>query len=103
MAKLLKTYRADPSDTLVFDNAADPGEWAVSGAFAFAYQDIAALTGKPKRAFEIGFLGLGTLGRSTFAQVVEASDAERAAAIEILAQQLLAQFGAPDAAQARAR
>ncbi|MEJ2378941.1 MAG: DUF6505 family protein, partial [Pseudolabrys sp.] len=33
--KLLRTIRLDPSDTFVFDPVAEPGEWAVSGAFAF--------------------------------------------------------------------
>ena len=36
--KLLRTIRADASDTFVFERAAEPGEWAVSGAFAFALQ-----------------------------------------------------------------
>ena len=29
--KLLRTIRLDPSDTFVFERAAEPGEWAVSG------------------------------------------------------------------------
>ena len=33
--KLLRTVALDPSDTFVFDPAAEPGEWAVSGAFRF--------------------------------------------------------------------
>jgi len=33
--KLIRTIRLDPSDTFVFERAAEPGEWAVSGAFAF--------------------------------------------------------------------
>jgi hypothetical protein len=35
MLKLPRTIRLDPSDTFVFERAADPGEWAVSGAFVF--------------------------------------------------------------------
>ena len=35
LVKLLRTIRLDPSDTFVFENAAEPGEWAVSGAFVF--------------------------------------------------------------------
>jgi len=102
LTQLLKTYRADPSDALVFENAANAGEWAVSGAFMFARRDGAALTGKRKRAFEIGFLGLESLGRSTFAQVVEASAGERVAATELLARQLMTRFGAPDMEHAQA-
>ena len=41
--KLLRTIRLDVSDTFVFEKAADPGEWAVSGAFAFWDRDPSAL------------------------------------------------------------
>ena len=33
--KLLRTIRLDPSDTFVFEMPAEPGEWAVSGAFEY--------------------------------------------------------------------
>jgi Family of unknown function (DUF6505) len=99
--KLLKTVRADPSDTFVFESAAQPGEWAVSGAFAFAHLDPATLAGKARAAFRGGFLGVASLGRSTLVQVVEASDQERMEATELLAKQLVESFGAPDLATAR--
>ena len=41
--KLLRTIRLDPSDTFIFERAAEPGEWAVSGVFAFWHRDPAAL------------------------------------------------------------
>ena len=44
--KLLRTIALDPSDTFVFDTAAEPGDWAVSGAFRFYDRDPAALAGK---------------------------------------------------------
>ncbi|MPZ55543.1 MAG: hypothetical protein GEU91_03400 [Rhizobiales bacterium] len=100
--KLLRTIRLDPSDTFVFDRAAVPGEWAVSGAFMFGDTDAALLQGKPRTAFRGGLLGVQSLGWSTLAQVVEASEADRDAAIAMLAQQFVAQFGAPDLATARA-
>ena len=56
--KLLRTIRLDPSDTFVFERAAEPGEWAVSGAFAFADIDAAKLEGKARAAFRSGFLGM---------------------------------------------
>ena len=56
--KLLRTIRLDPSDTFVFDRAAEPGEWAVPGAFAFARSDVRALTGKARATFRSGFLGV---------------------------------------------
>ena len=69
--KLLRTIRLDPSDTFVFERAAEPGEWAVSGAFVFWDADPAALSGKARAAFRGGFLGVESLGRSTLVQIVE--------------------------------
>ena len=99
--KLLRTIRLDPSDTFVFERAAEPGEWAVSGAFVFWNEDVAQLEGKARSAFRGAFLGIDSLGWSTLVQIVEASEGDRAAVVERLAQQLVTQFGAPDIATAR--
>jgi hypothetical protein len=99
--KLLRTIRLDASDSFVFEKAAEPGEWAVSGAFAFAHCDPIDLRGKARTAFRAGFLGLDSLGRSTLAQIVEASEHDRRTVVEMLAAQLVARFGAPDLATAR--
>ena len=101
MIKLLRTIQLDPSDTFVFERAAAPGEWAVSGAFVFWNEDVAALHGKARAAFRGGFLGVELLGWSTLVQVVEASEQDRLAVIERLAQQLVEHFGAPDISAAR--
>lgn len=98
--KLLRTIRLDPSDTFVFEQAAEPGEWAVSGAFVFSDDDPAELEGKTRTAFRAGFLGVRTLGWSTLVQIVEASEDDRIAAIDTLAKQLVANFGAPSIADA---
>lgn len=98
--KLLRTIRLDPSDTFVFEKAAEPGEWAVSGAFVFWNTDPAVLEGKARSAFRGGFLGVGSLGWSTLVQIVEASDDDRLAVIDMLAKQLVANFGAPSIADA---
>ena len=100
--KLLRTIRLDPSDTFIFDPPAEPGEWAVSGAFAFWSGDPAALDGKVRTAFRSGFLGVGSLGRSTLVQIVEASVDDRRALVEVLTQRLVSDFGAPDLEQAAA-
>ena len=97
--KLLRTIRLDTSDSFVFAKPAEPGEWAVSGAFAFARCDPAK--GKARTAFRAGFLGLASLGRSTLVQVVEADRKDRIDAVEMLAAHLVARFGAPDLAAAR--
>jgi hypothetical protein len=99
--KLLRTIRLDPSDTFIFERAAEPGEWAVPGGFVFFDVDPATLEGKARVAFRSGFLGITSLGFSTLVQIVEASDKDRAVATESLAGQLVARFGAPDLAAAR--
>ena len=102
MLKLPRTIRLDPSDTFVFERAAEPGEWAVSGAFVFWDRDVSVLSQKQRVALRSGFLGIGSLGWSTLAIVTEAVEAEREEAVAQLARQLLKHFGAPDAAAARA-
>jgi phenylpyruvate tautomerase PptA (4-oxalocrotonate tautomerase family) len=99
--KLLRTIRLDPSDTFVFERAAEPGEWAVAGAFAFAGVSPVELSGKARTAFRSGILGVESLGWSTLVQIVEASEADRARLVDRLAQQLVDHFGAPDVAAAR--
>ena len=99
--KLLRTIRLDPSDSFIFEKPAEPGEWAVSGAFAFACGDPAKLQGRARGAFRAGFLGLASLGRSTLVQTVDAHKSDREVAVGTLAAQLLAHFGAPDGRAAR--
>ena len=99
--KLLRTIRLDPSDAFIFPAAAEPGEWAVPGAFAFFGVDVAALVGKERSAFRSGFLGVGSLAWSTLVQVVASTPDDRSATIELLAQPLLDRLSAPDRVAAR--
>src|SRR3954447_3023552 len=101
MSRFPRTIRLDPSDTFVFERAAEPGEWAVSGAFVFWNQDLASLGQKQRVALRSGFLGIDSLGWSTLAIVTEATEADRQAMVGRLASQLLEKFGAPDLATAR--
>ena len=101
MLKLPRTIRLDPSDTFVFERAAEPGEWAVSGAFVFWNQDPTTLAQKQRVALRSGFLGIESLGWSTLAIVTEATEAERQAMVARLAAQLLEKFGAPNLEAAR--
>lgn len=99
--KLLRTVALDPSDTFVFDPAAEPGEWAVPGTFRFWRDDPAALHGKARSAFRSGFLGLRSWGWSTLVQVVDVTGGDRDAVVELLARRLVERLGAPDLAAAR--
>lgn len=98
--KLLRTIALDPSDAFVFDVPAEPGDWAVSGAFRFCDRDLAMLSGKDRSAFRSGFLGVRSWGWSTLAQIVHATEDDRRALVEFLARQLAERFGAPDPATA---
>ncbi|VIO72777.1 hypothetical protein CI1B_44240 [Bradyrhizobium ivorense] len=99
--KLLRTIALDPSDTFVFDVAAEPGDWAVSGAFRFCDRDPAKLDGKDRSAFRSGFLGVQSWGWSTLAQIVPATEGDCRTLVEFLANQLVERFGAPDLVAAR--
>ena len=98
--KLIKTIRLDPSDTFVFERAAEPGEWAVSGGFVFFDADPDKLVGKARTALRSGLLGVDSLGWSTLVQVVDADESDRAALVDALARRLVERFGAPNAAAA---
>jgi hypothetical protein len=99
--KLLRTIALDPSDTFVFDVPAEPGDWAVSGAFRFCDRDPAKLSGKDRSAFRSGFLGVRSWGWSTLVQIVPATEDDRRMLVELLAGRLIERFGAPDLVTAR--
>src|SRR3979411_2594661 len=95
MLRFPRTIRLDPSDTFVFERAAEPGEWAVSGTFVFWNQDPATLGQKQRVALRSGFLGIDSLGWSTLAIVTEASEADRQAMVGRLAGRVLEKFAGP--------
>jgi len=100
--RLPRTLRLDASDALIFDPAAEPGEWAVPGGFEFWEEAPDSMSGKRRQAFRGGFLGLGSFGWSTLVEVAEAPPEQRAAALAALAARIRAHHGAPDDAAARA-
>ncbi|HEX2135373.1 MAG TPA: DUF6505 family protein [Microvirga sp.] len=95
MPKLLRTLRLDPSDTFVFERAAEPGEWAVTGSGLFFDADPEAMDAKTRAAFRAGFLGLGSFGFSTLVEVAEIGTDERQALIATFARGLVERLGAP--------
>ena len=95
MTQLARTIRLDDSDLNVFDPAAEPGEWAISGAFAFSDFTADDLTGKNRQAFANGWLGLESFGRSTFVAVAPITEAEVAALTDALAAHFVSRYGAP--------
>ena len=99
--KLLKTIRFDASDQRVFELAAAPEEWAVSGAFAFTGLGADAIAGKTRQAFANGFLGLLSFGRSTFATVAEATQLDLEEVERRLAEHFVSAHAAPGFEAAR--
>ncbi|HYF06743.1 MAG TPA: DUF6505 family protein [Acetobacteraceae bacterium] len=100
MILLPRTIRLDPSDTLIFPQAAEPGEWAVPGGFLFWDDTPETLAGKRQQAFRAGFLGLSSFGWATLVEVAEATEAEHDAAVAALAAEIRLRHGAPDDAAA---
>lgn len=99
--RLPRAIRLDPSDSFVFRQAAEPGEWLVTGSFLFDPAGLDSLDPKGRAAFRSGFLGIGSFGWSTLAVVTDASEAEFEGAVEQLAQQLMQRLGAPSLTVAR--
>src|SRR5690349_605178 len=102
MIKLPRTLRLDPSDTFVFERAAEPGQWAVPGSFLFWDANLDAMAPKQRAAFRAGFLALPGLGHSTLVEVAEIDHVASDALVDTLAAQLRDRFGAPDAGAAYA-
>jgi len=94
--KLLKTIRLDISDQNTFPSAAEAGEWAVTGTFAFTDLDAAHMDNKEQLAFRNGWLGLSSFGRASLVQVSSVSDTEHENITHALAAHLHRDYGAPD-------
>ncbi len=93
--------RLDDSDTQVFERAAEPGEWAIPGAFVFSsLPQGSSLSGKRRQAFSSGFLGLASFGWSTLVKIGEMPERDYETLTNSLALHFVARYGAPDVASA---
>jgi len=93
--KFLKTIRFDPSDSHVFENAANQDEWAIPGSFVFSGTNEEEIRGKQKQAFSNGFMSLEGSGFSTFASVAEIDAAAIDELTKVLAGIFVSDFDAP--------
>lgn len=100
--KFLKTIQFDPSDTFVFENAALPDEWAISGGFLFAGAKEGNLKGKVKQAFSNGFLSAENFGHTTFSSVAEINNEDLENLKTDLAQRFFDELNAPSIEEAKA-
>ncbi len=98
--KFPRTIRLDASDLEVYEAAAEPGEWAIPGTFAFIHDTPETLDGKRLQAFRSGFLGTASFGWCTLVEVAEIEEDEYQQVIDRLAQHLVRHHGAPHIAAA---
>ena len=98
--KFPRCIRLDTSDLNIFHRAAEPGEWAVAGGFAFAEADPAEFDNKDKLAFQSGWLGTESFGRASLVEVAEIDEAGFARVVERLARHFVEAYGAPNLAAA---
>ncbi len=99
--KFPRCVRLDSSDLQVYRRAAEPGEWAVPGGFAFADSDPVSFDNKDKLAFRSGWLGTESFGRSSLVEVARIDPVAFAQVVERLARHFVEAYGAPDLAAAR--
>lgn len=99
--KLARVIRLDDSDLNVFSAAAETGEWAVPGTFAFSNWSEDDLTGQARQAFAHGWLGLESFGRASVLAITPITEAERDGLIDILAFHFTESWGAPSVEAAR--
>lgn len=98
--KFPRAIRLDSSDLQVFDRAAEPGEWALPGTFAFLERDPASFGSKEKIAFQSGWLGTGSFGWTSLVEVAEIDDPAFDELLDRLAQHFVERYGAPSLAEA---
>ena len=99
--KLARVIRLDDSDTEVYTAAANPGEWAIPGTFAYSNWTEDDLTAEARQAFTHGWLGMESFGRATVVAVTAITEAEHAALIDHLAFHFTESWGAPHIEAAR--
>jgi hypothetical protein len=92
---LARAIHFDESDMNVFHSPARTGEWCISGGFEFSNWCEADLSGKARQAFSNGWLGIETLGRTTFVAVTQIESAEFDALRTSLADHFVKMYGAP--------
>lgn len=99
--KFARVIRLDESDVEVFAEAAEPGEWAIPGTFAYSNWTEDDLTGADAQAFAHGWLGLTGFGRASVVAVSPITEAERDGLIDILSFHFAESWGAPSVEDAR--
>ena len=99
--KLARVIRFDRSDLNIFPLAAEEGEWAITGSFAFSRLAEEEIKGKTRQAFSNGFMGIPSFGYSTLVTVATAGAGDAEAMADHLARHFVSDYGAPSEELAR--
>lgn len=99
--KLARVIRFDRSDLNIFPLAADEGEWAVAGSFAFSRLAEEEIKGKTRQAFSNGFMGIPSFGYSTLVSVASAGAGDAETIAGHLVRHFVSDYGAPSEELAR--
>lgn len=81
------------ADRRSFSPIAQPGEWAVTGAFRFAHRDPAGFRQREIEILKHGWLGLDSFGNASLVEVAETSEGSYDAMLRRLAAYFLANCG----------
>ncbi|MBK1697530.1 DUF6505 family protein [Rhodovibrio salinarum] len=98
--KFPRVIRLDGSDPRVYARAAEPGEPAVTGTFAFADTEPESLAHADRLAFAGGWLGTESFGRATLVEVAKITEATFFQIVEQLARHFVDHYGAPSLTEA---
>ena len=93
--KLAKIILLDDSDKKIYPQPSKHGEWAITGTFMFSNVDHNYWTKSEQIAFRDGWLGLETLGYSTFVQITSLSKKQKHIIIERIASIIHERFHPP--------
>ena len=99
--KLAKTVQLDISDTQIFEQPAEVGEWAIAGTFTFVDSNPDMWSKKQQLAFKTAWLGIGSFGYSTFVQTTQISPSEYEELLHNLTLHLAEIYKAPNLDAAR--
>lgn len=93
MIRFPRIIRRNTSASRIFNPAAMPGEWAVTGAFRFAHRDPATIQAREIRIFRNGWLGLGSFGSASLVEVADLTEVGYEDIGRRLAAHLMAEYG----------
>lgn len=95
-----RIIRLNDADRRAFSPRAEPGEWAVTGAFRFAHRDPGTFRSSELVIFRHGWLGLESFGNANLVEVADMSEDIYEAMTRRLAAYFIANCGANDTREA---